>query len=233
MVQRMNKVVPILPCPDIKAQVEFYQQLGFELKALYTSPSPYAAMQLGNIELNFYGTRKMLPTENPTMCYIKVEDVDSLCLAFERGLKENTGKVPRSGVPRISKVRDLSSDRRFTLTDMGGNTFYIGTPINANADNFFRSLQHPEVAKKFTVLYDLLYSKEDGSLAEKMLPKLFASKDLLDDLDKAKLLLVTLDIQRELGKALDDTELKALIERHESDDWAKVKKKYLAILQEE
>lgn len=228
----MNKVVPILPCPDIKVQVAFYQQLGFELKALYTSPSPYAVLQLGNIELNFYGTRKMLPSENPTMCYIKLEDVDSVSQAFEQGLKKQTGKVPRSGVPRISKVRDLSSDRRFTLVDTGGNTFYIGTPVNAGADNFFRSLQHQEVAKKFSVLYDLLYSKEDAVLAEKMLPKLFASQDLLEDIDKAKLLLVALDIQRELGQALDDAELKALLESHASDEWAKIKKRYLTILQD-
>jgi len=60
----MNKVIPILPCPDIKAQVEFYQQLGFELIDLYTSPNPYAAMQFGTIELNFYGSRKMVSTEN-------------------------------------------------------------------------------------------------------------------------------------------------------------------------
>jgi hypothetical protein len=40
----MDKIIPILPCPDIKGQVAFYQQLGFELLNLYTSPNPYAVI---------------------------------------------------------------------------------------------------------------------------------------------------------------------------------------------
>lgn len=231
----MDKVIPILPCPNIKAQVEFYQQLGFELIDLYTSPNPYAAMQFGTIELNFYGSRKMVPTENATMCFVKVDDVDAVYNAFASGLKKHTGKVPRSGIPRISKVHDLSSDRRFTLTDTGGNTFYIGSPVKAGSYNFFRTLQNEEFAKKFTVLYDLVYSKEDCSIAANMLPKLVAAKDLLNDLDKAKLLLVALEIQRQLGQPVDDMELKALFEAHKNsgNDWEKLKKWYFAMLQEE
>jgi len=231
----VDKVIPILPCPDIKVQVEFYQHLGFELVDFYTSPNPYAALQLGSIELHFYGSKRVVPTENATMCFMKVEDVDAVYDAFASGLKKHTGKVPRSGIPRISKVRDLSSDRRFTLTDTGGNTFYIGTPVKADTNQFFRTLQHEEFAKRFTVLYDLVYSKEDCSMALTMLPKLAVVKDLLGDLDRAKLLLVALEIQRHLGHPVDDTELKAIVEAHQDShaDWGKVKHRYLAILQED
>lgn len=97
----MDKVIPILPCPDIKTQVEFYQQLGFEVTGLYPSPSPYATILLGSIELHFWGSRKNIPTENPSMCYIQVEEVDALydsCFKF-----------------RYHNPRNLASRRFFKL----------------------------------------------------------------------------------------------------------------------
>lgn len=81
----------------------------------------------------------------------------------------------------------------------------------------------------------MVYSKEDCSVAANMLPKLVTVKDLFNDLDKAKLLLMVLEIQQQLGQPIDDTELKLLFEVYKDggDDWEKVKKRYSAILQEE
>lgn len=230
-----GKVIPILPCPDIGTLVTFYQQLGFEVLGLYTSPNPYAAIQLGTIELNFYGTRKVSPNENPSMCYVKVADVDAVHNAFAAGLKKHMGRVPRSGIPRMTTVRDLSMDRRFTLTDPGGNTLFIGTPLSPGAGSFFRTLQNEEFATKFAVLYDVVYSKEDFSMAWKMLPKYKTAKDALQGLDKARFLLVELEIQRKLEMPLDDKELQALLNAHPTStgDWKKVRERYLAILREE
>lgn len=93
------------------------------------------------------------------MCFIVVEDVDAVYEAFAGELKKNIGKVPRSGIPRMSKVQDLSNDRRFALTDIGGNTYFVGSPVKADANVFFRSLKNEEVVKKFAVLCDLVFSK--------------------------------------------------------------------------
>jgi hypothetical protein len=229
----MEKVIPILPCPDIKEQVAFYELLGFDVLNVYTSPNPYVAIKFAAVELHFYGTRKMLPGNNSSMCYIMVEDVDAIYQAFANAFKKNTGKIPRSGIPRISKVRDLVDDRRFTLTDTGGNTFYIGSHRQKEAGNFFRVLENKEWAKKFIVLYDLTYSKEDFSMAADMLPRFDEAKKSLNDLDKTRLLLVTLDIQRQLGQPSDDHELKALLSTHEGtdDNWKRLNEKYLTILQ--
>ena len=231
-----GKVIPILPCPDIKNQVTFYQQLGFEVLGVYTSPNPYASIQYGDIELHFYGTRKMIPTENPSMCFIRVEDVDAMYNAFVNRLKQSTGKVPRAGIPRITKLRDLVSDRRFTLTDSGGNTIFIGSPVQGDSTDFFRTLKNDEFSKRFAVLYDVLYSKEDASLAMSMISRFDVAKEVLNDLDKAKLLLVILEIQRQQGQPLDDSELKSLlkVQSNKGDEgWNRVKAKYRAILQGE
>lgn len=231
----MDKVIPILPCPDIKTQVAFYEQLGFEVTGLYTSPNPYACIQLGSIELHFWGSRKNVPTQNPSMCFIQVADVDALYTAFVSRLKKQTGKVPRAGIPKISKVRDLVTDRRFTLTDPGGNTIFIGTAVASGTNNFFRTLGNETYAKKFSVLYDVVYSKEDHALAASTLPNYGIDKNSLTDVDKAKFLLVTLDIQRALGQAIDDGELKELLAIHQdkNDDWERIKKKYANIMQQE
>lgn len=227
----LDQVIPILPCPNIKVQTEFYRQLGFDIKAIYTSPNPYAVVTYGEIELHFYGNRKREPAANSSMCFIRVDDVDAIYEVFVSGLKTHLGKIPRSGLPRISKVRDLSLDRRFTLTDLGGNTFYIGTPVSGEEASFFRTLANETYAQKFAVLYDLLHSKEDPEMAAGMLPKFDAARAELRELDLAKLLLVELEISRQLGQDVDGTELEKLLDNQGEDtDWAKVRQRHGEIL---
>lgn len=229
----MNKVIPILPCADIKTQAVFYQQLGFEVKGLYVSPNPYAVVQFGEIELHFWGNRKLVPSGNSSMCFIRVDDVDAVNALFTNNLKKNSGKIPRSGFPKITKVRDLVADRRFTLTDVAGNTFFVGTPAAENAVNFYRTLDDEVFAKKFAVLYDIVYSKEAPEMAAETLPRYGIQLDSLGELDRAKYLLVMLDIQMALKQPLEEEALQKLLAAHtgSGSDWAKIKAKYLEILQ--
>lgn len=231
----MEKVIPILPCPDIRTQAAFYEQLGFELIEMQTSPNPYAALRLGTIEIHFWGNRRNVPTENSSMCFIQVNDVDALHDAFATSITKHTGKVPRSGIPRFTTVRDLKQDRRFTLTDPGGNTLFIGTPIGKGENAFYRTLENEKYKKLFAVLYDVVYSKEDPAMAAENLSRYRIDKSLLNDLDKAKYLLTVLDIQKKTGQMMNDTELKLLIETHqyENVDWQKIKNKLSDILQQD
>ncbi|HEY8960012.1 hypothetical protein [Chitinophaga sp.] len=230
-VEYQEKVIPIMGCPDIRAQVDFYKALGFEVLGLYTSPNPYAALKWQSIELHFYGSRKIVPSENPAICFLLVKDVDQVNRSFTEALKNRYGKIPRSGFPKITKVRDLSGDRRFTLTDTGGNTLYIGMPATEE-DKFFRKLDNQEYTKPFEVLYDILYSREDPELANNMLPKYSAMAGNLAGLDKAKYLLVLADIQKQLDRNIEDAELHQLIadNSENSGDWKKIQKRFLEIL---
>lgn len=230
-VEYQEKVIPVMGCPDIRTQVDFYKALGFEVLGLYTSPNPYAALKWQGIELHFYGSRKVVPSENPTICFLLVKDVDQVNRSFTEALKNIYGKIPRSGFPKITKVRDLSGDRRFTLTDTGGNTLYIGMPATEE-DRFFRKLDNQEYAKPFAVLYDVLYSREDPEMANNMLPKYSAMAGNLAGLDKAKYLLVLADIQKHLNRNTEDAELHQLITDNSegSGDWKKIQKRLLEIL---
>lgn len=229
-----ESVIPIMPCPDIQVQVAFYKVLGFDVSGLYTSPNPYASLKWKSVEIHFYGSRKLIASENPTMCYLVVEDVDEVNQAFTAALKKYYGKVPRTGFPKITKVRNLADDRRFTLTDPGGNTLFIGSK-STEEDRFFRKLDDEEYAKMFAVLYDVLYSKEDPKLAESMLSKYAAMRENLQGLDKAKFLLTEVDIQKHLGHKAENASLEALIKanKESTGDWKRISKRYFGIINEE
>ncbi|WP_343703284.1 hypothetical protein [Chitinophaga sp.] len=229
-----EKVIPIMPCPDIRAQVAFYKELGFEVLGVYTSPNPYAALRRGDIELHFYGTRKVAPHENATMCFLMVQDVDETNRLFTDALKQYYGKIPRTGFPRITKIRNLVGDRRFTLADPGGNTLFIGVK-STEEDRFFRTLNSAAHAKAFAALYDVLYSKEDPGLADSMLPKYKSMGENLTGLDKAKYLLLLLDVQKHLGRKPEDAGLVQFIrqEAENTPDWKKIREKHLEILKGE
>ena len=76
------------------------------------------------------------------------------------------------------------------------------------------------------MLYDLLHSKEDATTAQKMLPRLLAAKDNLSELDKAKVLLVAVEIRRALGKSEEIDELARRIAAHSGDDvWERIRRR--------
>lgn len=240
----MNKIIPILPCQSIKDQVSFYEKLGFKTVPVQMTNRPYqyVVVMYGTLEMHFYGSKKTLPNENPQMCYISVDDVDQVYEEFTTGLKEATGKIPRSGIPRISKLKHLSEDRRFTMTDVGGNTLYVGTPNTELHDPaFYRTLESKEYAQNFEILYDLMYSKEDSHSAFNMLEKFFPADVTLiniGNLDLAKILLVTLDIHLQRNQILNQTindKLKDLFSFNETDDfdWKKITQQYNDIINDE
>lgn len=225
----MDKVIPIMPCSNTKMQIEFYKHLGFEIIGQFARS--YIVVKFKEIELHFYGTSKIAPEENSSMCLISVDDIEELHNTFTDNIKTNTGKIPRNGFPKITKVRDLSEDRRFTLTDPSGNTFYICTVKKEKGINFFRDISNQDFAEQYAFLYDLVYSKEDCKVANKMLPKLLNIKDSLNDLDKAKLLLIALEIKAGLAIGYDKNEIEELISKNKTDDdWNKIEDKLGEIL---
>lgn len=231
----MNQIKPILPCPSIKEQVSFYESLGFQCTYTSNRPHPYAIVKFGELEIHVYGSKKTIPAENSQMCYVEVDDVHAVYETFTSGLKRNTGKIPRSGIPRISKLKDLADDRRFIITDLGGNTLFVGTP-NSKVDepSFLRTMEHADYAKHFAILFDLMYSKEDSHSALLMLEKFFPADVAalpVNELDLAKLLLVVLDIHLHLDLTIPqgvEDKLQELLRGCDRNDarWNKIIRQY-------
>jgi hypothetical protein len=180
----MSKIIPILPCVSIDEQCAFYEALGFATTAKYRSPNAYVCVEFEDIALHFWGSRKNEPSANASMVFIHIADADALNGRFSTNLKTALGKIPRSGMPRISKVRALQDDRRFTVCDPGGNTLYFATPTSGAVSA--RTLESVEHAKAFAVVYDLLHSHENAEKAVKSLAAFMRRYDELGGADKAK-----------------------------------------------
>ena len=226
----MNKMIPLLPAQNVKETAEFYETIGWEITDLVMRPYPYAVVKFGDLELNFYSSKKLDPNANDRMNFMLVDDVDAVYEQFTTNYKLKTNKVPRSGKPMFSKPRDLKDDRRFSMSDPNGNYFYIGTPIT---ENIYRTITSDKYAENFKLAYDLLYSKLDLKATRKMIKKHFPL-DLttleLSDIDLAKVLLLEFDLRIQsklVVNPLNERLLLDLFSNHpENSEWKKLKLRF-------
>jgi hypothetical protein len=86
----------------------------------YQQKRPYAAVRRGGIELHFGAAPKWLdPKEESTGCLVMVTEVAPYHRVFTDALRSKYGKVPASGIPRLTRFRTGQS--RFTVVDPSGN----------------------------------------------------------------------------------------------------------------
>lgn len=124
--------IPILPCRSIGETLDFYRALGFEVTHEQTRPYGYGSVCWGGIHLHFFERPGFDPAQSYGLCYVAVSDVDRLFEAFTTSLKKTLGKLPSTGIPRITAARTLASgERRFNILDPGGNWLHIGQQTGA------------------------------------------------------------------------------------------------------
>lgn len=222
----MDKIIPILPCVNVKSQIEFYENIGFEVEKMQFRSNSYMIVKYSVFEIHFYVKASMVPAENDAMCFVQVDDIEEIYEVLTSNIKKNYGKVWRNKIPRISKIRELQDDWRFTLTDLSGNTFYIGMPKEKGSGTFFRDLDNSVYTEKFSILFDFVYSKEDINAAWKLLNKLEGIGDELGDLDQAKFLLLTYEIKALRCEDFSTEELEQLLRHnHQKKGWNLIENK--------
>ncbi len=228
----MKRLIPILPARHIEETAGFYQALGFRLVKQYDKPTAYIVVSRAPFILHFYGSRAVEPEKNSTMCALEVDDLEGIHTSFTEGLRRHLGRLPRNGFPRLSKIRDLSEDRRFTLVDPSGNTFYVLSKADHPSRQFFRTIDNPERAAKFALFYDVVHSKEDWALARKWLPWFLKDKDAWSEVDQAKLLLLAMEISKGEKRQVFQDGLDELLRRHQSRsaEWKRIQTRLLHIL---
>lgn len=84
-----------------------------------THPYQYGVVERNGYELHFARVKGMDVTKNEDGCLVMVSDARSVYKEFAQKLKENLGRVPHSGIPRISRMKPETT--RFTLMDVSGN----------------------------------------------------------------------------------------------------------------
>jgi catechol 2,3-dioxygenase-like lactoylglutathione lyase family enzyme len=119
-------VIPALPCRDLDDSLPFYRALGFEVTYRQERPNPYAAVRREEIELHLFGVPGFDPAESMHTVIVLVPDTGALHAAFAAGLRAAFGKVPVSGIPRMTRPRRMQGTRGgFMVVDPGGNWLRI------------------------------------------------------------------------------------------------------------
>jgi catechol 2,3-dioxygenase-like lactoylglutathione lyase family enzyme len=111
--------VPVLPCRALDDVLGFYEALGFEVTSRQERPNPYAATRWNCVDVHFYGDSDHAP-DRGAICLLLVDEVEELHERFRRSLRASLGRVPTSGLPRITRMRP--GQTRFTVVDPAGNS---------------------------------------------------------------------------------------------------------------
>ncbi|BCJ70193.1 bleomycin resistance protein [Polymorphospora rubra] len=119
---RSETVIPCLPCRHLDDVLPFYLALGFDVTYRQERPNPYAAVRRGGIELHFFGVPEFDPAQSMGSVIVVVPDTEALHASFAAGLRARFGKVPVSGIPRMTRPRRMQGTAGgFMVVDPGGN----------------------------------------------------------------------------------------------------------------
>lgn len=121
MYRRAWVTVPMLPCVTIEETLSFWEMLGFEITYKQTRPYQYGVVARGGSELHFGRVKGMDAGGNEyNGCLVVVPGVEAAYQEFTATFKQKLGRVPHTGIPRISRMKPGTT--RFTLTDVSGNS---------------------------------------------------------------------------------------------------------------
>ncbi|GAA4703208.1 Glyoxalase-like domain-containing protein [Promicromonospora umidemergens] len=117
-------MVPMLPCGDIDAMADFWTGLGLRVTYRQRRPNPYLALELGRIALHYYVMPEWDPDQSHSTCALVVPDTEPIYDLFAAGLRERFGRLPVSGLPRVTRPRRRANNAGlsgFSLVDPAGN----------------------------------------------------------------------------------------------------------------
>ncbi len=119
-----ERTVPLLPCAAIDDIVDFMVPLGFAVTYRQLRPNPYLVVRREDLELHYFGIEGFAAEDSYGSCLVMVEDTEPLYEAFSTGLRATYGRLPLSGIPRITRPRrrkNIGNLTGFSLVDPGGN----------------------------------------------------------------------------------------------------------------
>ncbi|WP_142683554.1 VOC family protein [Chitinophaga polysaccharea] len=115
--------IPVLKYVAVDATLTFWETLGFKITYRQDRPYKYAVTERDGCQLHFYYNKGMDISTPGNGCLIIVDDIQSVYQEFSSRLKKKLGRVPSSGLPRISGMKPLQT--RFTVTDPSGNAVIL------------------------------------------------------------------------------------------------------------
>jgi catechol 2,3-dioxygenase-like lactoylglutathione lyase family enzyme len=117
-----GRMYPIFPCADLDAAIEFYEAIGFTRTYRQVRPNPHAVVELGELGIHLGCFEGFDPENSYASVIVAVRDPDTLYRQFAEGLRRRYGRLPVSGIPRVTRPRKrYGTVDGFSLVDVGGN----------------------------------------------------------------------------------------------------------------
>jgi hypothetical protein len=181
------RTIPLLPCRSIDEIADFYAALGFAVTYRQERPYPCIGLCREDIDMQFFGISEFVAEDSYGSCIVEVDDTEPLYRAFADGLRAAHGRVPVSGIPRMTRPRRRQgATMGFTVVDPGGNWIRF----------FRRKRDAAEAAPDFDGKLDrALYnagilgdSKGDAATAAKVLDRTLAADTAADAVTRVEAL---------------------------------------------
>jgi hypothetical protein len=174
-------MIPMLPCTSIDEIAEFGQLLGLQVTYRQVRPNPYLALAgADGLELHYFALENLAPEDSYSTCGVVVDDPGCLFEEFAAGLRAKYGKLPMTGIPRITRPRrrkNAENRSGFSLVDPAGNWIRIiaskappsadareDTPLTRALDNaVVLADSHGDVAQAHKILAGALARHSKGA----------------------------------------------------------------------
>jgi hypothetical protein len=205
--------IPALPCVTMEETLPFWQHLGYEVTYQQKAPNPYAVIHRGGHDLHVFGMKGLIPKENFTTCLIIMPEVEQLHQTFAQSLRAAMGRVPGTGLPRISRMKP--GQTRFTITDPAGNSvIYIKRgDADAEAAEEYKKADLTRLQRATATAARLRDFHVDDAAAAKVLDKALAREESDSPIDRARALVARIELAVVLGELPRATECRAALDQ--------------------
>ena len=190
--------IPVLPAASMPTTLAFYQALGFAVTYHQTKPNVYAATQRGELHLHFAEIKGLDPAKVYATCLVLVPEVEQLHQTFAGALRTAYGRVPASGIPRISRMKPGQS--RFTIVDVAGSSL-IFIRRDAPGETSEPAPSGSRLDKALRAAAKLRDSKNDDNAAAQLLDAVLRRPEPGAAVERARVLIA----RAEIAIAQDDT----------------------------
>ncbi|GGG99751.1 hypothetical protein GCM10007415_39500 [Parapedobacter pyrenivorans] len=206
--------VPSLPCVAIEETLSFWEMLGFEITYKQTRPYQYGVVARGGSELHFGRVKGMEASGNEyNGCLVVVPSIEAVYQEFTATFKEKLGRIPHTGIPRISRMKPGTT--RFTLTDVSGNSMiFIDSDSGEEDQNTWEKAddknQSP-LQKAIAMAIRFRDYKEDEQAAAKTLDVALRKAENEENTTLAEALAVRMDLAVFMGNRVRADECNKLL----------------------
>ena len=190
-------VVPVFPCHDLKATLAFFNALGFATLYEQHAPYVYGSVRFEQIQIDFYGSQATAAgAESGHICLILTAEIERLYDTFVGGLRQQLGRRPRSGIPRIGTINTVSKNLRFNLLDPNGNRLIV---IATETHDKPKPKRHTPLSKAISIARLDAYSRDEPAAAAAHLDQALALLDAEPTATRFRAFVLRADIAAALG----------------------------------